>query len=350
MVIFSEDLINLFSNYLTNRYQFVKYNNSFSERYKTPTGVPQGSNLGPLLFLLFINDIETAIEHSDFLLYADDLKIYKKMHSISDSLDLQEDLNSIWKWACYNQLPFSVKKCHTISFSRSLTPAKYSYHLGGYFLERFSSTKDLGVTFEERWKFSQHIAETHSKSLKMLGFILRNARYFRNTLVLRTLYDTLVRSILETSSIIWIPGVMNQCNELKLEKVQRKFLRYLYLKEYGYYPFLFPSAFILGALGYVSLSTRRSVYVIKHFWKLLKGIVDNPSVLEQLQMWAPEGGYSSRSRPLFLPVKSRTGALANSSLAKAIYLLNSVHSNIDIFSCTYGVLVQFVWDNAHLLR
>lgn len=141
-------------------------------------------------------------------------------------------------------------------------PAEYFYHICGNVLDRYSFTNhDRGVTFEKQWKLNLHIAD----SLKTYGFF-RNACYFWNILVLSTL-DVLICSILEAGSIKWCSGVISQCNELRPEKVQREFLRHLYLKKYGYYPFLFPSAFILGALGYVSLSTRKCV---KHFWKLLK--------------------------------------------------------------------------------
>ena len=343
----ADNLTRLFANYLTGRCQLVKYGESYSRKYYTSSGVPQGSNLGPLLFVLFINDIQTVIAHSECLLYADDLKIYKRICSVSDAHLLQEDLDSIWKWASDNLLPLSVSKCHAVSFSRSLRPVEFSYHLGGNILARPSSTKDLGVTFEKKWRFDMHITEVHNKSLKMLGFVMRSGRYFDNILVLRTLYDTLVRSILEFSSIIWFPNDVRHRD--MLEKVQRRFLRYLYLKEFGYYPFLFPSDFVLGSTGYNSLSSRRNVYVAKHFWKLLRGVVDNPTMLAQLSLWAPEGGHALRSRPLLMPVKARTGALANSPLAIAVKLLNTVHQDVDLFSATYEEFVRFLWNNTHLL-
>ena len=344
----ADNLTRLFSNYLTGRCQLVKYGESYSRKYLTSSGVPQGSNLGPLLFVLFINDIQTVIAHSECLLYADDLKIYRQIRSVSDAHLLQEDLDSIWKWASDNLLPLSVPKCHIVSYSRSLQPEEFSYHLGGNFLARFSSTKDLGVTFEKKWKFDKHIADVRDKSLKMLGFVMRSGRCFDNTQVLRTLYDALVRSILEYSSIIWFPSDSKHCD--MLEKVQRRFLRYLYLKEFGCYPFLFPSDFVLGTTGYNSLSSRRMVYLAKHFWKLLRGIVDNPSMLAQLSLWAPEDIHDLRSRPLLLPVRARTGAFANSPLAIAVRLLNTVHPNVDLFSATYEEFVRFLWDNTLSLR
>ena len=222
-----------------------------------------------------------------------------------------------------------------------------SYNLGGNALTRCASTKDLGVTFQDNWKFSSHVEEVCSKASSRLAFIMRSAGSFNNTLVLRTLYDALVRSVLESGSIIWIPRVAKFI--LMLEKVERKFLRYLYMREYGYYPFLYPSDFVLGALGYNSLSSRRKVYVVKHFWKLLVGVFDNPSVLEQLPFWAPEVGRSSRNRLLLLPLKARSRVLFDSPFAIAVRLLNIVHSSIDLFSVPYEELVRFMWDNARNL-
>ena len=339
---FSNSLTTLFADYLRNRRQVVKYGPAYSDEFFCPSGVPQGSNLGPLLFLLFINDIGTAIGHSNFLLYADDLKIYRKVSAVDDCASLQADLDSLWRWASENRLPFSVTKCQVVTFTRSFSPIIASYNIGGNALHRCSSVKDLGVTFQDNWKFTIHIEEVCNKALSRLGFVMRSAGGFNNTLVLRTLYEALVRSVLESGSIIWIPS--DEKSILMLERVERKFLRYLYLKVYGYYPFLYPSDFILGALGYYSLSSRRKVYIVKHFWKLLVGVIDNPSVLKQLPFLAPEVGRSSRYRPLLLPLKVRSRVLFDSPLAIAVRLLNIVHRHIDLFCVDYEELVRFLWD------
>jgi len=217
---FSNNLTCFLRSYLRDRRQFVSYNSQRSKEYITCSGVPQGSNLGPLLFLLFINDINTAIVHSDYLLYADDLKIFKSIQSISDSLSLQKDLDSLWRWSLENGLPFSIGKCHFLSFSRKLDPLRFSYNLGGNSLNKEKKTMDLGILFSEKLDFSEHIINLSVRSSKMLGFVMRTANQFTNLLAIRSLYDTLVRSILEYGSIIWNPNTAKY--SLILEKIQKK--------------------------------------------------------------------------------------------------------------------------------
>jgi len=141
---------------------------------------------------MFIIDISTAIIHSGYLLYADDLKIFKSIHSPSDNLSLQEDLNSLWEWSLKNQLPFSISKCHFVSFSRKLDPLRFSYTLGGNLLNNEKKMLDLGILFSDKLDFNDHIINIADRSSKMLGFVIRTANQFTNLLAIRSLYDTLV--------------------------------------------------------------------------------------------------------------------------------------------------------------
>jgi hypothetical protein len=114
----------------------------------------------------------------------------------------------------------------------------------------------------------------------MMEFILRVSEPFQSALVLRILYESLVWSILEFSSIIWSPS--NRAHCLKLERVQKRSLRFLYAKLYRRYPWLYPNAFLLGALGFNYLESHRQLYLGKHFHKLLIGLVHNPQILDEL--------------------------------------------------------------------
>jgi Reverse transcriptase (RNA-dependent DNA polymerase) len=337
---FSYNITELFVDYLSGRCQFVKYESQYSNEYPTFSGIPQGSNLGPLLFLIFINDIHTVISNSNLLLYADDLKVYRDIRTTADFTALQNDLNSLWEWASDNHLPFSIEKCHVVSYSRSLAPLVHPYSLGGNILEMKLSTSDLGITFESRWKFVVHISDICNRASKMLGFVMRNAHHFNDMRVLRLLYDTLVRSILESGSIIWNPREVKY--NLQIERVQRKFLRYLYMRQYGYYPSLYPSAFVLGTLGYSTLSSRRDKLLVSHFCNLLRGDICNPPILEEMKLWAPAHFRESRTRQLFQVVRARTGVLADSPVARAIQCLNSLAQHFDIFCATQHQIATFL--------
>ena len=123
---YSHSLIKLFESYLINRTQFVEYQNVRS-RLTTPTsGVPQGSNLGPLLFLLFINDLPSVLSCHK-LLFADDVKVYNEIASIDDCRSLQESINALVNWCSVNRLNLNMDKCSVISFTKKLKKIIYNY-------------------------------------------------------------------------------------------------------------------------------------------------------------------------------------------------------------------------------
>jgi hypothetical protein len=117
------------------------------------------------------------------------------------------------------------------------------------------------------------------------------------------------------SIIIWCPNAKTHAETIK--KVQKRFLRLLYLRERGFYPFIFPTAFFLGCWG-----ATLSLYLGKHFFKLIRAGMDNPTILTEIGFWVPERPRPSRSRPLFIPVRARTRVLSDAPLTRAISLLN----------------------------
>lgn len=200
----------------------VKVKSSQSLIYPVTSGVPQGSHLGPLLFLLFINDIHTIFKDVSFLLFADDLKIFKVIKCYSDVLILQENLNSLFSWCLNNDLNLNISKCIHICFTRNKTRFDFSYSINDIQLNSTDSEWDLGIIFDTKLDFIKHINEIKTKALKMLGFIFRLSKNF-NTI--KYLYITLVRPTLEFSSIVWSPYYKYQISTI--ESVQQKFLRYI---------------------------------------------------------------------------------------------------------------------------
>jgi len=118
-------------SFVTNRYQIIRLKNSFSRNIKVSFGVPQGSHLGPLLFNIFINDISNVFKHSKFLLYADDLKIFRRVETINDAHCLQQDLDNLNLWSETNKLYFNISKCHVVHFSRSMNVFTLNYSING---------------------------------------------------------------------------------------------------------------------------------------------------------------------------------------------------------------------------
>ena len=167
------NLVDWLSSYITDRTQIVKINDCLSKGIAVRSGAPQGSHLGPLLFILFINDISDVFMSSRFCLFADDLKIYRPVTSVDDAVLLQRDLERLTAWCSINKLYFNVSKCHIIRFSRSNTKIIYPYSLDNTSLSSVNTIRDLGILFSDDLSFHAHYLFTANSAFKALGFIYR---------------------------------------------------------------------------------------------------------------------------------------------------------------------------------
>ncbi|CAH2105767.1 unnamed protein product [Euphydryas editha] len=123
------DLLRWFASYVDNRCQAVVINNYISSWVVVPSGVPQGSLLGPLLFIIFVNDIEKCLKTSKLLCFADDMKIFARIRTYADAILLQEDLNLLQSYCIKNNLDLNPEKCTIMSFSRRVNTISYEYSL-----------------------------------------------------------------------------------------------------------------------------------------------------------------------------------------------------------------------------
>lgn len=321
---FSPRLLRLFADYLKDRQQYVKHGCFASAPYHTRSGVSQGSILGPLLFNVMVNDLNTVVGNAICLLYADDLKLIYGIRQHADCECLQGDLDSVFQWSVKNRLHFNPKKCFVMSFSRSHDPLHASYRLGDDIITRVNTMTDLGVVFDTRLTFHDHVKELSLSCYRRLGFIIRNARDFHNPRAIKLLYTALVRSKLEAASIVWNP--YQSTYALLLEKVQKAFLRFLYKKCYGYYPFLYPSKFLLGSLGMNSLEVRRNFFLMISVCGLIRGRIDCPELVSRVLRLhvptVPKNHLRQRARRLMAIPASRTVSHGSSPLVRALEWLN----------------------------
>ena len=135
-------------SYLSNRQQIVRVSGWTSKPINVTSGVPQGSHIGPLLFLLFMNDVPNVLNYSNCLMFADDLKMFYSVKSRLDAMNLQRDLDMLSLWCQQNCLSLNINKCKTISFHRKKLPIQFSYKIDHTELERVSEVNDLGVLFD----------------------------------------------------------------------------------------------------------------------------------------------------------------------------------------------------------
>jgi len=122
-------LLSWLKSYVTRRKQFVSILGSSSKTFEATSGVSQDGRLSPLLFSLFFNSISTRLNQVKFLLYADDLKIFDEIRSLTDSVVLQSELDVFTSWVSHLDLSLNIFKCNVISFSRSLSSTLISYSL-----------------------------------------------------------------------------------------------------------------------------------------------------------------------------------------------------------------------------
>lgn len=183
------------------------------------SGVPQGSVLGPLLFLIFINDLESHLL-SQVLKFADDTKVFGVVNNTADHSRLQNDLDVLTEWAAKWQMKFNEDKCKVMHLGRH--NEGYDYVMNGQLLQKVESEKDLGITMAEDGKVAGQCLESYAKANRMLGLVKRTIRY-RHPKVLINLYKTLVRPHLEYSMTVWNPHY--QKDKILLERVQHRFTR-----------------------------------------------------------------------------------------------------------------------------
>ena len=209
------NILSWFKAFLVGRQQRVILNGSFSRWSDVISGVPQGTILGPLCFLLFINDLPTKVS-SKIKLFADDCKLYRKINTRLDCHKLQEDLDQLSAWSKQWLLDFSVEKCSVLRVKPRID---FPYFIKGERLSEVDQQKDLGITVSNDLKPSKHIASTIKKANQKLGMIKRCFSN-RSPEVITNLYTALIRPILEYCSPAWNPWLKKDIEAL--EKTQRR--------------------------------------------------------------------------------------------------------------------------------
>ena len=210
-------------NFLANRQQVVVVDGATSGSIAVESGVPQGSVLGPCLFLLYINDLPEDLT-STARLFADDTLCHNTVKSSKDQQDLQEDLNHLAEWEQKWQMKFHPSKCQSLQFTRKRQRLPATYTLHGHTLSNEKEVKYLGVTLSDNMKWGPHITKVVKKANKSLGFLRRNLRVQSQRLKERA-YKALVRPTLEYASSVWDPH--NTEDITKLEAVQRRAARWV---------------------------------------------------------------------------------------------------------------------------
>ena len=255
-------------SFLNRRTQTVVVEGDESTSVPVTSGVPQGSVLGPILFLVYINDLPDSVT-SSVRLFADDTALYLSFNKQNHGKSLQEDLDSLQSWEKEWDMEFNPGKCQVIQVTRSRKPIPSVYYLHGQVLEVVDHAKYLGVTISSDLKWDKHVENVSKSASRSLGFIKRNIKT-KNTKVREAAYKTMVRPKLEYASSVWDPHSKDQI--YKLEMVQRRAARWVKL---NYSPVASVSS-MLNTLGWQSLEHRRSCSRLILFYKIVYHLVAVP--------------------------------------------------------------------------
>ena len=250
-------------SFLTGREQQVAVDGAVS-RSPVISGVPQGSVLGPLLFLIHLLDINEHVHNSSVAFFADDTRVLREVSTQADKDLLQEDLKIFYKWAEDNNMFFNNNKFEHMMYSTANnTQADYKYKAhDGSDITTKENVKDLGVTLSCDATFTTHINSVTKKARSQAGWILRVFQT-RDTLPMLTLYKSLVLPLLEYCCQLWSPWKAGE--KQSLEAIQRSFTSKISaVREMNYWQ-------RLEALDLYSLERRRERYAIIYVYKILIG-------------------------------------------------------------------------------
>jgi hypothetical protein len=324
-------LLNWLMSYLCNRTQRININGVLSESIHVTSGVPQGSHLGPLLFIVFINDLTFSIKNCKFLLYADDMKFFRPVCQRNDVSLIQEDLDRVNLWCKNNKMFLNVSKCCFISFSKRGRSVESTYFIEGVQLERVTVINDLGVTLNTKGNFDSHIDKIVNEGKRALGYMKRRSIEFKDPYVTKLLYCSLVRSRLEYCSTVW--NSIGITLSGRIESIQKQFLifalRHLELRSSAFV--LPPYEDRLSMLNMHTLAKRRNNADILFGFDLINGNIKCSSIYEKFVFNQPAPQNLRRRRLLVEPL-CRKNYTFNEPVCRVIRSVNEASELV--MNCT----------------
>ena len=226
-------LLKFLQNYLTHRKQKVILDNISSNILDVKSGVPQGSILGPLLFIMLINDIYDCIDpNTKISQYADVTKIWRQIQSEHDCEILQTDVNKLQVWCANKKMNYNTQKCHALAVKATeylltdeLPFSSFFYSLDDRIIDYSYQERDLGVLINSKFNFADHHQAFITKAYQFLGLTKRSCHFVTDKQRRRNLYLAMVRSQFEQCSIVWAPKLQSEID--KFEKVQKRALKWI---------------------------------------------------------------------------------------------------------------------------
>ena len=253
--------------FLTDRKYRVIVNGELSEEQNVLSGVPQGTVLAAILFVIMIADIDTGVTNSTVRCFADDTRSSTKIKREEDKENMQTELNRIYKWAEINKMEFNENKFEQMSFGKNRNISTESYKTSsGEYIKRKSKVKDLGVITSDNLQFREHIESIINACKIKQGNIFRKF-LTRKAEPMIQIYKTYIRSKLDYCCIVWSPWQKQDIN--RIERIQKNFTSKIEgMEDLNYHE-------RLRKLKLYSLERRRERFMIINAWQQLEGIKEN---------------------------------------------------------------------------
>ena len=326
------------------RQQAVVVEGAVSDLSPVISGVPQGTVLGPVLFLIHIRDIADGLSPGTTATsFADDTRVQRAVRSGQDCADLQDDLQAIYSWAESVNMHFNSDKFECLRFWPG-TGTLPSYQYRGpdnSSIEVKDNLKDLGVQISSALSFKAHIEKTVAASTKLVGWSLRSFRR-RSKGIMRVIWQTLIQPKIDYCSQLWSPGDQESIN--KIESVQRHFTsKVTGLEGMSYWE-------RLQVMQLYSQERRRERYMLIFLWKISQGMVGGYDV---------RFSYSPRRGRLIIPnqIVSSAPALVRRAREASLsvkgakifnllpaYIRNIDSENVDTFKRELDLFLSLVPD------
>ncbi len=286
---FHPQIVNWVKDYLSERCQYVEIEGEASQVNSITSGVPQGSLIGPVLFLIYINSLVDCVHNAKLLLYADDAKLYFSVERFTENLFLQDDFLRVCKWVQYYQLEIALSKCFVVHIGYGNFNTIYINE--NTILPVVNKFKDLGITFTNDLKSTSYCNELYQKAFRTACMIFK-VFHCHDERFLIQMYKTYVRSKVEYATEIWSPSQIGDID--RIERVQRMFTKRLPgLQNFSYVE-------RLSKLSLESLEQRRIIRDLIFVYKMLFNLVDL-SFENFFQLKHRENAREVNPYQLFLP-------------------------------------------------
>ena len=318
----SGNLLDWFSDYLRNRYQRVVIQGQASSWGKICAGVPQGSVLGPLMFLIYINDMVDLVR-SNIKMFADDTCLYLNIDNPTVAADtINLDLADINKWSEDWLITFNAVKTDSMLITRKTTPTNHPPILfQDHTLQDVSHHKHLGITLRSDLRWTDHIHEITNKSLKLVN-IMKSLKFILDRQSLETIYFSFVRPILEYGSPVWSGCTV--FNEELLEGVQLSAARIVTGAMHGT-----SNAKLYEETGWYTLARRRETTNLTLMYKLVNKLTPEP--LYSIISGTPDPGtptYITRQQFDLSRFRARTDLFDKSFFPSTVRLWNELPMDV----------------------